>query len=143
MEMFSEESAVAPRSLEELVEEFGGPTRVARLAEVDKVNFWRVRKGKVVPQKPKATRIAAVFGLKPEEVAWPRGFTEDAPHVPPRRGTPRVDLSELYEDEGLRAEISALVERQQRLSQEQQEIAAKLATFGDKVAAQTQVAEGK
>jgi hypothetical protein len=46
VEMFSEESAVAPRSLEELVEEFGGPTRVARLAEVDKVNFWRVRRGR-------------------------------------------------------------------------------------------------
>lgn len=101
-----------PRPLEELVEEFGGPHRVARLAEVEKVNFWRVRKGKVVPQRAKASRIAAVFGLRPEELVWPRGFTEDAPHVPPRRGTPKADMSELYEDGELRGQIEALIERE-------------------------------
>ena len=129
----------APRPLEELVAEFGGPTRVARLAEAETINFWRVRKGKVVPQRAKATRIAAVFGRYPEGVAWPRGFTEDPPHVPPRRGTPRVELSGLYEDKGLRAEIAALVERQQRLAREQRQIAQKLAVFAAR--ATQQVAE--
>ncbi|MDP9457935.1 MAG: hypothetical protein CYG60_26035 [Actinobacteria bacterium] len=105
-------NAGVPRPLEELVWEFGGPHQVARLAEVETINFWRVRKGKTVPQRAKATRIAAVFGLKPEEVAWPKGFTEDPPHVPPRRGTPRVNLSELYEDGVLRSEIEALIERE-------------------------------
>lgn len=141
--MFGEEKADAPRPLEELVWEFGGPHRVARLAEVEKINFWRVRKGKIVPQKAKATRIAAVFGLRPEEVAWPRGFTKDAPHVPPRRGTPQADLSGLYKDSGLRGEIEALIERQQQLIREQQEIAEKLAGFGKRVATQTQALKGK
>ena len=103
-----------PRPLEELVQEFGGPTRVARLAEVHKINFWRVRKGKVVPQRAKATRIAAVFGLKPEEVAWPRGYTEDAPYnrVSPRRETPKVDMSDFRPDSELKAEIESLIERE-------------------------------
>lgn len=112
MEPKSPVPGLAPRPLEELVKEFGGPTRVARLAGVDKVNFWRVRKGKVVPQRAKASRIAAVFGLRPEEVAWPRGYTEDAPGVPPRREKLRVDLSGLYEDVRLRDEIEALIERE-------------------------------
>ncbi len=42
------------------------------------------------------------------------------------------------EDGGLRAEIAALVERQQRLIREQQEITEKLEMFGGQVAAQEQ-----
>ncbi len=136
VEMTSEERADAPRALEELVWEFGGPHQVARLAEVEKINFWRVRKGKTVPQRAKATRIAAVFGLRPEEVVWPRGFTEDPPRVPPRRESPKVDLHGLYEDSELRDEIEALIDRQQQLAREQREIAEKLALFGERIVAQ-------
>lgn len=130
--MQTETSEHVPRPLEELVEEFGGPTRVARLAEVEKINFWRVRKGKVVPQRAKATRIAAVFGLKPEELVWPRGYTEDAPYnrVPPRRESPALDMSGLRPDSELKAEIEALVER---------EVQRRMAT---QTAAQSQDTEG-
>ena len=124
MEMFSGEKADAPRPLEELVAEYGGPTRVARLAEVEKINFWRVRRGKVVPQRAKATRIAAVFGLRPEGIAWPRGFTEDPPHIPPRRERPKVSLDDLYKDEALKAEIANLIERevQRRMGTQTQDV---------------------
>lgn len=133
MEMFGKARADAPRPLEELVWEFGGPARVARLAEVDKVNLWRVRKGKVVPQRAKASRIAAVFGLGPEGVAWPRGFTEDAPRVPQRRETPKVNLSGLYQDGELRDEIEGLIEREVR----------RRVKVTSATAAQTQALEGK
>ena len=130
-EMLSEEKTDTPRPLEELVDEFGGPERVSRLAGVHRVHFWKLRKGKVVPQRTRATKIAAVFGLRPEEVEWPRGFTRDPlPRVPPRRESPKVDMSGVYEDGALKAELEALIER---------EVQRRMAT---QTAAQTQDAEG-
>lgn len=46
--------------------------------------------------------------------------------------------SDLYEDGELRAEIAGLVERQQRLIEEQREITEKLGAFGGQFAAQEQ-----
>ena len=79
-----------------------------------------------VPTYKTAQKMAAALGFGLSEIAWPLGYRAedakpggpgsgqivDAPRVPPRRETPNVDLSGVYEDGELRAEIEALVERE-------------------------------
>lgn len=92
--------------------------------------------------------LAGYEGVSGTQVAYQTAALAEPQVVVPGREETRRRYhagefeGEFYENRAVRQEIAALVERQQRLIEEQQDITERLEAFGGQFAAQTQDVEG-
>ena len=114
------------KDLGELIDQQGGMSALRRRTGLSVITIRKVRRGERVPFVGTAARMAEGLGVDVLEIDWPRGYAT-APGQRPKVSS----LDGLYEDEALRSEIEALIER---------EVQKRTAT---QTAAQTQGTESK